>query len=743
MAFNRVKLLDFQGADETEEAAAEREMRMMAQQRQAELIRNRNAYEYGKAPGERLGEAMSKMPQAYGQGLKNRNQRLTNQQAERDEVRDEARLDAEFRDEEDPAYHSEMPSKAQRIMGRGGYKYRRPEDGGSAPAPGGTQDMTTLEGRGQYFEELPARPNYMNSEGFPEQPSPRPPVGEDIGSRLPAEQPSAAPPSRQPVDPRGFPMTGPDTGYTVPDRNYSPGAADVLDGKAQPGFNPGYTVNSPYQNNPGAQLPPLTEEEMEMEQLKKKDDIPGTVDSGRWGKGLGNQILTPEEQAAVNESWRQEDERLAAEATPVGSYPHLKKEYFGRLAQLAMQQPVDRMTASTGAERITAGYGFNVLQASHFSKLRQERERLRGMQLDNLNKMYGPPLSEADVLSAQDRALKTGADLELKERDLEIKEIEIALKQEERRAKLEGYEKTGQISDDGYMIYADRFGKEVKGQVKVRDKKTASQRRKVGQTPDGKIIYDDPELGEVVGETPAIVQQPPGTSWQVVPNTDTPNVMLRDPKDPSKVADSGIPQKKTPVKDPLPPSARQKLKGTITDNTNILSAFDEQIREWEKTAQMVQDYNKGEHNPGSGLMGQALGYAGGLAPKTQALNQRFSKASFDEIVSKMQGMSKAIDSNAERRAFQSAQPHLGLDDDVLASVVQQKIDALRAAKQRHEFAIQAAKDQLAEADHAMGKGGAEGNSGASTVVRKQHNKKLNKTRITYSDGRVEEVDGLK
>lgn len=722
MAFNRPRTLDKSILRDSvsEEDYNDRMLRM--RQMEANAYQNSQQRQQGmvgsatRQMGDSLEKSTRNFVDSFGKGQAGASGMFQNRQAGRDELRDQARFDTEFRDQGNIDYHrSDMAPAARQSLERSGYQYRQPTE--QAPP----QDMTTLEGRGQYFQDTPQRPDYTQQEGFPEQGGqemarpPLPPQRDfsEGNSREMVGPPANLKPAPA-MQPRGFPMTGPDTGYSTPDRSYSPGAADVLDGKARPGFNPGTTVDSPYSNVPQAQLPPLTEEEMAAEQLKKKDDIPGTVggEQGRWGKGLGDQSLTPEEQAAVNESWRLEDERLAqehearqAETSPVGSYPQLKKEYYARLARLASQEPVDRLRADSGASA-NLGSTFNVLQASHYAKLMQEPERLRGMQLDNVNKMYGPPMSEADVLSAQDRAIRTEADMELKDRDLQLKELELEIKREQARAAKEGYKFTGKVSrETGTMIYVDPYGVEKIGQVVVQpEKKAGTQRRKVGQTADGRIIYDDPELGEVVGDTAGVL--PPdrlAPDMKVLPTEPGEVPHWIDPKNPAAGAQPipGAPKKPLPKPSATAQKAYRDAKKGIQDNLTMAKQVEAEIAEWEKIKAQALSYNKNTKGPGTGLAGGALAKVPGQHA-IQDLERLFKRGSFKMLMEKADGKSRLFDTKAEQDFFKAWQPNVNMDGPLLEKAIQDGIDTLKRMQRGYQEQAEYLKAETTDLGRELG-----------------------------------------
>lgn len=86
--------------------------------------------------------------------------------------------------------------------------------------------------------------------------------------------------------------------------------------------------------------------------------------------------------------------------------------------------------------------------------------------------------------------------------------------------------------------------------------------------------------------------------------------------------------------------------------------------------------------------------------------------------------------------FQDGGKVFGTDLKAFRDDIQRRINIIDSKLKGNQDAIRKAKSSGSLSDMKT-------NNGTPTVVRKQQNKAMNKTRITYSDGRVEEVDGLK
>jgi len=630
--------------------------------------------------GDSLEKSTKNFVDGFGKGQAGATGIQNLQQGKRDGLRDDAQFDKDFRNADSPQYHqTEMAPAARHHLEKSGYQYRQPSsdsfveedigDGyglntpqGAPPPQPPRQDMSSFEDRGEHFRNMEERPNYQEMS-----------LGQDGSQNMTPAQP----PNQSQMQPSGFPPTGPDTGYSIPDQNYSPGAADVLDGRASPGMNRGTSVEGPYRA-PVPQFPSLTEEDMQEDQLKKKESIP--VTEGRWGQGLGNQDFSPDEQDAANQSWAEEETRLARKFAQAG--------------------PIDRMTAPTGGGTRANGLGFNLLQAASYNKDLQARENLRGTELDNLTKMYGPPLSEKDQLDREDKE----SDRDFKEEDRAFQREKWAFERERLEAESLGLKDTGKVSAEGHIIYADKRGQEMQGTTKVKPDRNTDKRSKVGVTDDNYNLYDGPD-GEVKGGNKVKESSSPDQKWEIVPNTPGGETIKERNPYTGAIRDTGLGKEQKPKKDPLTPSVRKGLNDTVAQNKKAAQLADMEINEWLETEAMVKEYNSGI-GPGSGVVGAARKYLGGIDSKSQGINQRLSRHSFENIVNTMKGMSRAIDSNAERARYEASQPHLGLDNKVLERDVRRKINALVNQKAMYEAAVTEAQSQIIDsAADAEAKGG--------------------------------------
>ena len=110
------------------------------------------------------------------------------------------------------------------------------------------------------------------------------------------------------------------------------------------------------------------------------------------------------------------------------------------------------------------------------------------------------------------------------------------------------------------------------------------------------------------------------------------------------------------------------------------------INELNTTKDMFDKYSK------SNILGTGpIATLGGLTPKimqgSEDLDAQFKKQNLDTMVKMFAGMSKAVDTNAERRAFESAQASMTNDDKTNARLIKEKIDAANSMLQKQKDAV--------------------------------------------------------
>ena len=85
-------------------------------------------------------------------------------------------------------------------------------------------------------------------------------------------------------------------------------------------------------------------------------------------------------------------------------------------------------------------------------------------------------------------------------------------------------------------------------------------------------------------------------------------------------------------------------------------------------------YSKGSVT-GTGPLATLGGLTKYASQDTEALNSAFKKISMDSLVKQFAGMSKAIDSDSERRAFEATQPSITQDDKTNLEILDRQIKA--------------------------------------------------------------------
>lgn len=108
---------------------------------------------------------------------------------------------------------------------------------------------------------------------------------------------------------------------------------------------------------------------------------------------------------------------------------------------------------------------------------------------------------------------------------------------------------------------------------------------------------------------------------------------------------------------------------------------DAQIKMMEEAKKKFIAYSK-KSPGGTGPLATLGGATTLVSQPTEAMNSTFKNISFDTLIKSFQGMSKAVDSDAERRAFESTQPSITQDDKTNMMLLDQRINALKSLKQK-------------------------------------------------------------
>jgi len=115
-------------------------------------------------------------------------------------------------------------------------------------------------------------------------------------------------------------------------------------------------------------------------------------------------------------------------------------------------------------------------------------------------------------------------------------------------------------------------------------------------------------------------------------------------------------------------SENRKEASSIKDDIKTTESLLEDIKE----AKKAQKAHKGLIGLGTGPLQTLGGLTKSLSPEEQKLDALYKKMNLDTMVKMFAGMSKAVDSDAERRAFEAAQPNLANYRDVNMGILDKR-----------------------------------------------------------------------
>jgi len=125
-----------------------------------------------------------------------------------------------------------------------------------------------------------------------------------------------------------------------------------------------------------------------------------------------------------------------------------------------------------------------------------------------------------------------------------------------------------------------------------------------------------------------------------------------------------------------------------TENRKERRQLSKDIDTWNSLEKTIDDaiskaksYSK-NNIAGTGAYAKLKGYTGALSPETQSLETSLQKLSLDQMVKQFSGMSKAIDTPAERAQFETTVPSLGMDDKLLMTELLNRKKAVQNAKRK-------------------------------------------------------------
>lgn len=114
---------------------------------------------------------------------------------------------------------------------------------------------------------------------------------------------------------------------------------------------------------------------------------------------------------------------------------------------------------------------------------------------------------------------------------------------------------------------------------------------------------------------------------------------------------------------------RRQLDADIPKTESLLADL-------KKAKSMLDAYGKTGIRTGTGPIATLGGLTGYIGEDANALKAQFNKISLDSMTKMFQGMSKAVDSEGERRMFEGTQPSLGNDDITNNMLLDDRIKAV-------------------------------------------------------------------
>jgi len=167
---------------------------------------------------------------------------------------------------------------------------------------------------------------------------------------------------------------------------------------------------------------------------------------------------------------------------------------------------------------------------------------------------------------------------------------------------------------------------------------------------------------------------------------------------------------------------------------NAIPALDKQIANIQAAMEVI----KSSTGSGTGPIDQ---FISPLTPQGQRIQKALNTLSLDVMVQMFAGMSKAIDSDSERRFFQSAQPSLGKYESVNLAILQETLENTKSLKEKTISARDTfdrfgtfTREEDADSTNPVDVAG-------KKVTKKGYNTKTNQTQLIYSDGSKEIIDG--
>ena len=170
---------------------------------------------------------------------------------------------------------------------------------------------------------------------------------------------------------------------------------------------------------------------------------------------------------------------------------------------------------------------------------------------------------------------------------------------------------------------------------------------------------------------------------------------------------------------------RKQIEKDLQNSNNLLKI----LKDSEK---MLDKYSK-KSLGGTGPLSTAGGLTKYISQSTEDLDSKFNELSLDTVTKMFAGMSKAIDTGAERAIFESSQPNIKNDDAVNKRILKDRIKAVQSLIEKQKNAYKGIDREGNFVDVPQ--------QPTKQVVRKQYSKSANKTKLVYDDGSEEILDG--
>lgn len=161
-----------------------------------------------------------------------------------------------------------------------------------------------------------------------------------------------------------------------------------------------------------------------------------------------------------------------------------------------------------------------------------------------------------------------------------------------------------------------------------------------------------------------------------------------------KISPPEVSTKRDPIEDYR---AKEEIKEDVkikTENRKVkkeistsLDKAKNALNELKRTKDLFERYSKNSQG-GTGMVATAGGLSKYFSADTQDLDSAFKKLNLDTMVNLFSGMSKAVDSDGERRAFEAAQASITNDDKVNRRIFQDRISDIEKLIKKLEKADQ-------------------------------------------------------